>query len=333
MTSAYTQHIHTIISHPVHILRSVGVWLLLLLLTCANSIEAQTVSASTDREKILIGEQVTLQLKADNITESTTALATWFIVPDTIPGIVNVRKEGIDTIAVSGKLGYTQKIVITSFDSGKWIIPALEITILDKAAGKRTTLKTNPLALEVLPVDVSAMTDYHPMKEIIDVDVPTDWWMVGAVAASAIILFLAVYFIVKRKKTGKPAPRVIPPKGTPLERALQQLQHLQEVDLSDKKQVKGFHSTIDTVCRTYLQESFHINALHITAGEILLRMNVYLQNDNLKQQFAELIRLNTAVKFARFFPDAEQSRQTLMNAIESLRQLDTMAQQTRNNAN
>ena len=291
----------------------------------------QQLSVALDRAKILIGEQVTLQIKVDHVKEGAVIIGPVFQLRDSMPNIIVVKKSAIDTIEANGNIAYTQQITLTSFDSGKWALSPVYMDIQDKITGKKSVLKSAALSVEVLPVDVSTMVDYHPMKEIIDVEVATNWWLISGIAASVVVLLLLLYLIFKKKKAGPPVKKAVI-KGTPLERALEQLQHLQEEDITDQKQIKKFHSTIDTICRTYLQESIGINALHITASEIVLRTAVYLQDDTLKLQFAELIRLNTAVKFAKFLPDAALSKATLERTVSTLQQLDAIIQQSRNHA-
>lgn len=302
-----------------------------LIVACSIPAAAQQVSVALDRAKILIGEQVTLQIKAENIKDGSVLMNPVFELRDSMPNIIVVKKSAIDTIQSNGSIAYTQQIILTSFDSGKWAVSPVYMDIQDKITGKKSVLKSAALSVEVLPVDVSTMVDYHPMKEIIDVEVATDWWLISGIAASVLVLMLLLYLIFKKKKAG-PRVKKAAIKGTPLERALEQLQHLQEENITDHKQIKKFHSTIDTICRTYLQESIGINALHITASDIILRTAVYLQQDALKLQFAELIRLNTAVKFAKFLPDTAQSKETLQRTIATLQQLDTVIQQSRHNA-
>ena len=304
---------------------------LLLIVACSFPAAGQQLSVALDRAKILIGEQVTLQIKVDHVKDGAVIINPVFAFSDSMPTIIVVKKSAIDTIEANGSITYTQQKTLTSFDSGKWAISPVYMDIQDKITGKKSKLKSTALSVDVLPVDVSTMVDYHPMKEIIDVEVATDWWLITGIAISVVILLLLLYLIFKRKKAGPPVKKAVL-KGTPLERALKELQHLQEEYLTDANQIKKFHSTIDTTCRTYLQESIGINALHITASDIILRTAVYLQDDGLKLQFAELIRLNTAVKFAKFLPDTAQSKETLQGAIVTLQQLDTIIQQSRNNA-
>src|SRR5215831_7443786 len=123
-----------------------------LFFICAK---AQIATATLDRNKILIGEQVTLQLKAEDINTRMSFLQDWFNIPDTTSHFEVVKRDPVDTVEVAGFTTYMQKITVTSFDSGKWKLPPQRLILQDRATGKQTLLQTDSVVLEVLPVDVS----------------------------------------------------------------------------------------------------------------------------------------------------------------------------------
>src|SRR3982751_4787623 len=76
------------------------------------SAHAQSASGSLDRNKILLGEQVTLQLKAEDINTRMFFLQDWFNLPDSISHMQIVKRNVIDTIDVGGVTTYTQTLTI-----------------------------------------------------------------------------------------------------------------------------------------------------------------------------------------------------------------------------
>ena len=108
----------------------------LLCIACAfcfsNASFSQNISATIDREKILIGEQITLQLKAENITPQTQHITGWFSLPDSGNHIEVVKRSPIDTLNINGTTSYFQNITLTSFDSGNWQLPPLRIIFLKR---------------------------------------------------------------------------------------------------------------------------------------------------------------------------------------------------------
>ena len=147
---------------------------------------SQSASVTLDRDKILLGEQVTLQLSLSNINESTSFVAGWPQLKDTLNHAEIIKSNVIDTININGINTYQQSFTITSFEYGKWQLGPYNFIIQDKTSGKQTGLATVPAYLTVLPVDVSSMQDYHPIKDIIDVGTNFNWTPV-IIAATVLV--------------------------------------------------------------------------------------------------------------------------------------------------
>lgn len=284
---------------------------------------AQTFTATLDRDKIVIGEQVTLTIEASKINTDNSFIVAWPQLADTINNTEIVKRSTIDTIAINGLYTYQQTFTITSFDSGKWQLGPFTILLENKKSNKKIKFTTIPLFLSVLFVDVSNLKDYHAIKDIVDVEVQYNWWIPAAIVAAIVLIVLLFYFIIKKAR--KPKTVAQPAlQGTALERALQKLRHLQEEELNDEDEIKLFHINIDAVCRQYFKEEIGMNALQITTPELIQRMNIYLQQPELKKQFQQLMYMNSAVKFAKYFPPKSESMLALATAANTLTELNTL---------
>lgn len=306
-------------------------FLLLSFFFLISGISAQSVSASLDRDKILLGEQVTFQLNLTNLNPSTSFIASWPQLKDTINHIEILKRTGIDTIAVNGSNSYQQNFTVTGFDSGRWQLGPFYFMIQDKASGKKIKISSPVLFLTVLPVDVSALKDYHPLKDIIEVQ-PSFNWLPLIIAAAILLIIIIVFIIIKKRKkkiTATPKP-ILP--GTPLERAIKKLDQLKNNSLNNDPETKIFHSDVDIICRQYFEEITHINAMQITASELFSRMNVYMQDAKLRESVRAIFELNASVKFAKYMPSENESKSILNDVILSLQQIDALAQQARSNA-
>ena len=116
-----------------------------------------TVRIVADRTRILIGEPVKLTLEAD-IPENEPIR---FFQPDSIPHFEILRRDKTDTVNTSKGTVLKGAIYITSFDSGRWVIPPILL---------RDTIYTDSLTIDVghTPFDVSK--PYNDIKEIIDAE-------------------------------------------------------------------------------------------------------------------------------------------------------------------
>jgi hypothetical protein len=292
---------------------------------------AQSVSASLDRDKILLGEQVTLQLNFSNLNSSTSFIASWPQLKDTINHLEILKRSSIDTVDVNDLNSYHQTFIITGFDSGKWQLGPFDFIMQDRTSGKQIKISTPAVYLTVLPVDVSALKDYHPIKDIIEVEKSFNWMPV-IIAAVIIIVALIIFILIKSRKkkiveTPKPVLR-----GTPLERAIEKLQQLSIQSLNTNAETKKFHSDIDFICRQYVEEIMHVKAMQATTSELFARISVYMQEADLRAKVYDIFDLNASVKFAKYFPVEQESKNMLREVIASLQKIDILIQQAKNNA-
>ena len=299
----------------------------LLLLTSS----AQSVSASLDRDKILLGEQVTLQFTVSNVSDASSFVAGWQQLNDTLNHTEILKRTPIDTINVNGNNTYQQNFTLTCFDSGRWQLGPFNFVIQDKITGKQISLSTTPVYLTVLPVDVSSLKDYHPIKDIIDVETSFNW-LPFIIAAIIIAIIIIIFIILKKRKKKIAEPPKIILKGTPLERAIEKLHALEKESLTSTEAIKKFHFEADIITRQYFEEMMRVKALQLTATELFQRIHVYMQDKNLRTKFQEVFEMNASVKFAKYSPQPEESKHTLKELITSLQQIDDAVSHARNHA-
>jgi len=292
---------------------------------------SQPATASLDRDKILLGEQVTLQFNVNNIDEAASFVAAWPQLADTLNHSEILKRTSIDTININGQFTYQQSFTLTSFDSGNWQLGPFTFVLQDRASGKKTTVKTQPVQLTVLPVDVSSMKDYHPIKDIIDVKTSFDW-APFIIATIAVLLAVIIFIIIKNRKKKKDSTPKIILKGTPLERALEKLYALEKQALTSTEAIRKFHSESDIITRQYFEEMIHVKALHLTTTELFDRLQVYMQDVSLRNKFQQVFEMNASVKFAKYTPQTEESKNTLKEIIAGLQQINQSINQAKNNA-
>ena len=99
------------------------VLIFLLFYSCVHAQNASPVIVSTDKQKILLGEQFDLVIGARYTNE---ANLTFFEI-DSLPHFEILNKSKIDTERVEQNIVLTQKITLTSFDSGRWQIPSFTL--------------------------------------------------------------------------------------------------------------------------------------------------------------------------------------------------------------
>ena len=280
----------------------------ILLLAISSNLFSQKISATVDRDKILIGEQIELKVLITDIDKANADVSHWFDLPDSFNHMEIVKRFPIDTISAEGSINYSQKIIITSFDSGVWQIPAITVSFAEKLS-----INAMPITISVLPIDVSNLKDYHDFKEIIEVKPETDWLFIGSIAAAvivlAIIIFLVIRYFNKRKLRPKSVSKIFSIKDV-----LHQLDALQVKGLIEKKQYKLFYTELINICRNYSDHQLNNYSADKTTDEYMLMLKSRIGNEPTLIHFFQLLRLADAVKFAKFIPPNNESDDAIFDA-------------------
>lgn len=305
-------------------------FLLICLLSCFSAVEAQRVSAELDRDKILIGGQVTLTLKLEDFNPRLFNMQSWFNVPDTGNHIEVVTRGKIDTMMNGGYYSFTQKLIISSFDSGSWKLPLLSVDILRQGDSKSQELKANYLTLDVLSVDVSKMKDYHPVKEIIEIKILNNVWLIGVLAIMSLVSgYVLWWFIRVRKRARKMAhlSRLRKRGRSPLYRATQQFTALKKTVPIPYDQIKEFYTQVDDICRIYLSEMFLEQTMQSTSEEIMVLVRKYITDEEAVEDFRLMLLMCDSVKFAKYLPSAAADDQLefVDSAAEILQRINKLS--------
>ena len=283
---------------------------LLLFLMPAQAIWAQSgvkVKATVDRNKILIGEHFTLYLEAD-IPETE---AIRFFDLDTLPHFEFLEKQKIDTSNTSEGTVLKQEIRMTSFDSGRWVIPAM---MLDQG------IATDSIVMEVVfssPFDPNQ--PYHDIKDVLDVEVEEkeDWWWYAA--GGGLLLLQLILWLVLRKKPVKVKPP--PPPVNAYEEAMNDLARLQK----EKTAPKIYYSSLVDIFRLYIARKKGISSLQKTTDDLVVQLKSLSIPHQDFDPMAQALRLSDYVKFAKYVPAAEDDRGSIIaikNAIEAIEKLN-----------
>jgi hypothetical protein len=295
---------------------------IILFCSLSISLQAQRASAIVDRQKILLGEQFQLELRLEGLATNQTAVVRWFNLSDTFNHLEVVNRLKIDTIDMNGNHTYIQKIMVTGFDSGRWVIPALSVYVARIGSSNPEMLQTQPIAVDVLPVDVSAMQDYHPIKDILEVQPKYDWWLWIAIGAGVLLLAALVVWLLKRKKKEKPI--VVKHKLPALEEALQALSALRNSNITNSLSSREFYLELENIYRRYFSRVLRFDAMQTTPDELMLRLKVDLQSNEFQTPFFQLIRLVAAVKYAKFQPSNSERSSDLDLTTSTIKHVDQL---------
>lgn len=230
-----------------HFFRRAGILLLTLLwLSGYSQGQAVSVKARVDRSTILIGERLQLELEV-SIPE--TAAIRFFSI-DTIPHFEFIDKPSPDTLNTTDGTILRQRLTLTSFDSGQWVIPAFPLV-----EGEGPFTDSIPVEVVFSPMDTSQ--PYHDVRDVMNEEVVEkkvwDWKIIitGILAFVALFVFVVLYFFRRKKPVARPAPRV-----DILAETLREMEQIEKAKLADK----AYYVQLTALFRNYLHRRIGMEA-------------------------------------------------------------------------
>lgn len=284
-----------------------GFFILLVFSSVSFNLFSQSVKAGVDRDKIFIGEQIKLKLAV----EGGRAGIKWFSFPDSLNHFEIINRGKVDTVLNGSVTNYYQLITITSFDSGHWEFPSLFLPGIVQP--------TPPIAIDVMPVDVSKMQDYNDIKDIEEVKQENDWMLIGFIAAITIISIAIVCWLLFKKRTIIVESRPYAGNLSPYEMALAELDKLKGQTLHSPADIKRYYSALTDISRTFFYRQLHQHSLQQTTDEWMLALQPLSIDNDTKTSFFQVLRLADTVKFAKYLPHARDN-ETSVEVVKSMLQ-------------
>lgn len=276
----------------------------LLCLTQAIFAQSPTINTSVDKDNILIGQQLNFRVQT-SMPDNTYRL-NWFSIPDSIGNFTVVKRNKIDTTRSNGNLNFSQDIVLTSFDSGRQLIPQIPLAISTLDNDSSFKIYTDSVAVNVTYAPTDSIMPFHDIKPIIEVKRTFPWWA-WALVALAILLLIAWIFFLRKFLTKKKDTVIFESKLSPYDEAMESLSSLEKEELLQNNQIKEYHIRLTEIFKRYLSRKSNTYQMHLTTDELLIELN---ELDLPKEQiatFANCLRMGNAVKFAQYVPPAYEN--------------------------
>ncbi|MEG0850239.1 MAG: BatD family protein [Flavobacterium sp.] len=233
-------------------------YIFLFLLTSTVFAQQKQVETSIDTTKNKIGAEFKLTLKTTVNSNSKVV----FPKLKKIGALEVIQSYPIDTVKKNDTYELIKKYGLTQFDSGKYVIPSVQI-LIDKKPYLSDSIK-----VEVANVKVDTLQQkMYDIKDISTVDNGIgDWWKY--VLALIIILGIGafVYWYVKKHQKKKIEEEVY---KTPIEKATSLLNNLEQKELVQKGEIKEYYSELTDIARNYIEEAIHIPAMESTTSELI----------------------------------------------------------------
>lgn len=251
------------------------------------------VSIATDTTAIKIGEQIQLKI---TVNETNNVIFPKLQL-DSLRKVEVIESLPVDTL----KNRLEKKYLLTSFDSGQYVLPKQQVIIGNKkfftdsllinvATVKVDTLKQKMFPIKSIKKEPKTLDDYKYLL----------WWLIPILVILAI-----VFYYIFRKKEKKETQKIY---VTPINEALQRLKELDEKQLLEQNKIKVYYSELTDIVRTYLEKDMNIPALESTTSELIETINDFNESSNLGisketiKQLKEVLQSADLVKFAKSKP-------------------------------
>ena len=251
------------------------------------------VSTKIDTTSIRIGEQFNYEI----IVDQTKDVRFPKFESDSLNRIGVVKSHKIDSL----KNQLIKKYTLTSFDSGRYVLPGQEIFIRDKR------FLTDQVIIDVstVPVDTIKQPMYH-IKDIknepyLFSDYLNYFW---GLLALLVVIGLILYFVLRDKPTEEELISRIPP----FEAAKLRLKELDEKELLTQNKIKLYYVELTDIVRTFIEKELNIPALESTTDELIETITDFNSSSKLNipvetlNKLQKLLQEADLVKFAKSKP-------------------------------
>lgn len=280
------------------------------------------VKVEIDTTKIRIGEQIEYKivLGKDSVKEVSFPK----LRLDSLQKLELVESFDIDSV----KNQLFRRYLLTSFDSGRYLLPKQAVMINNK------TFFTDSVYIDVLNVEVDTLKQkLYPIKPVEkEPYVLADfikylWWLLALLLLIGIIL----YFKYRKKPEIVEEVDEVPP----FEKAKQRLKELDSKNLIQQNRVKLYYVELTDIVRTFIEKEMNIPALESTSDELIETIKDFNSASKLNIPKETILKLKKLlqeadlVKFAKSHPllnEIELHRQDAERIIEIMHPLNQPAE-------
>ncbi|MBQ5517672.1 MAG: hypothetical protein IIT92_04630 [Bacteroidales bacterium] len=283
-------------------------------LTCRAQDDG-TLRSRLSRDSILIGDQIEWTIDLQLAPGEGARVSKPGETP--VPGVEALGEMSLDTLSQKkGVLNLRGRIILTSFDSGSYVLPPLYV-LLARTDGTIDTLEyAGPtLAVNTIPIDTATFQPYdikgqirYPLtfKEVIP-------WVGLALLVAALIWLLVRWIRLRRQNRdffGKPVV-----KDPPHIVALRSLEKTRSQKLWQTGKQKQFYTQVTDALRQYIAARYEVPALEQTSAEMFQDLEDKAIDPALTDSLKDLFTTADFVKFAKHASTDQENENAIPTAV------------------
>ena len=269
------------------------------------------VTAVFDTSSIYIGDQVNYVVTVEQPAGVILGLKP---MKDTLCKNVDILAGPVtdSTVLSNGRLKFESRYLVTSFDSGIYVIPPFYAEISDAGGLKRFHSDYSFLEVirvKIAPQDTSAkiFDIIKPYKAPVTIGEILPWVLLAAVLAALIWGVIILFRKLKRSK--KEPEEIINPDPAHII-AFRELENLKAEQLWQKGEVKLYYSRLTEIVRQYLENRYKVFSLEMTTSETLeALLKTGFKKDESYSRLRSVLNGADLVKFAKYKPEPSENEQ------------------------
>lgn len=212
-----------------------------------------------------------------------------------------IQSYPVDTVKKNDTYELIKKYGLTQFDSGRYVIPSVQI-LIDKKP-----YFSDSIRVEVANVKVDTLQQkMYDIKDITAADSDIgDWWKYVVALVIILAIGAGIYWYVKKHQKKKIEEEVY---KTPIEKATSLLNNLESKELVQKGEIKEYYSELTDIARNYIEEAIHIPAMESTTSELIQAIRTASTKKKMTltpetvENLERVLRQADLVKFAKSKP-------------------------------
>lgn len=300
------------------------IWSLLFLcaVACAFQLSAQKVVSIPEKDSIEIGEPLPLLVVYEPMGQE-------LIMPefgDTITTEIEViSKEDLDTTTDGSNLRISQRLFITSYDTGYHVIPPI------KAMVSGQEVQSYPSLIYVKRTEVNLQENIRGIADISDAPwTLQEWlWFFGKMLFVVLVIVLTIillkrYYINKRLNKGD--SHEVDVKRPYMEEFWERFEAIRSERLWLKGEQKKYHSQVSDLLKSYLEFRYPISVMEKTSSEVLVALRIHLREQGNLSLVDSILNFADLVKFAKAGGDGSEHENAL-NLLKSFVEKTTLAEE------
>ncbi len=266
-----------------------------------------------DSTRIQIGDHLGVKF---SVKQQEGALVQFPVFKDTLGDFEIVEVQKKDTAKVGSETLFTQRIIVSAYDSGLYSILPQKIYFTQN--GLLDSLYTDVQFVEVNTLPVDTTKPIKPIKPPLNVKWKLSDFLPYIIGGLLVLLLAALGWWLYKKyfsKKEKPEQKEKPKEPAHVW-AMKELQKLEQEKVWQKEEAKVYYTRLTDIMRLYLEYRFDVLAMESTTDEIramILRDDVPAEA---QQKFLQVLQLADLVKFAKMTPLPDEHHKCLIHARE-----------------